>query len=68
MVNLLNFEYEWTIIVWIVNLGKVEQQIQEIEKLNVVINTLEKDMLDLKSRFEKAVEERNVTGKEISLV
>lgn len=40
----------------------VEQQIQEIDKLNVVINNLEKDMLILKSRYEHAVEERNVTG------
>ena len=40
----------------------VEQQIQEIDKLNLVINNLEKEMLDLKSKYEKAVEERNVTG------
>ena len=40
----------------------VEQQIQEIDKLNVVINNLEKDMLLLKSKYERAVEERNVTG------
>lgn len=40
----------------------VEQQIQEIDKLNVVINNLEKEMLVLKSRFEKAVEQRNITG------
>lgn len=40
----------------------VEQQIQEIDKLNIVIGTLERDMLDIKSRYEKAVEERNVTG------
>lgn len=42
--------------------GQVEQQIMEIDKLNVVINNLEKDMLDLKSKYEKSVEERNVTG------
>jgi chromosome segregation ATPase len=42
--------------------GTVEQQIQEIEKLNVVINNLEKDMLELKGKYERAVEERNVTG------
>ena len=42
--------------------GQVEQQIMEIDKLNVVINTLEKDMLDLKSKYEKSVEERNITG------
>lgn len=40
----------------------VEQQIQEIDKLNVVINNLEKEMLQIKSRYEKAVEERNLTG------
>ncbi len=42
--------------------GNVEQQIMEIDKLNVVINNLEKDMLDLKSKFENSVEERNITG------
>lgn len=42
--------------------GTVEQQIQEIDKLNVIINSLEKDMLLLKSRYEHAVEARNVTG------
>jgi hypothetical protein len=42
--------------------GQVEQQIMEIDKLNVVINTLERDMLELKSRYEKSVEERNITG------
>lgn len=40
----------------------VEQQIQEIDKLNVVINTLEKEMLDLKGTYERAIEDRNVTG------
>jgi hypothetical protein len=40
----------------------VEQQIMDIDKLNVVINTLEKDMLDLKGKYEKSVEERNITG------
>lgn len=42
--------------------GTVEQQIQEIDKLNVIINSLEKDMLQLKTRYEHAVEARNVTG------
>jgi DNA repair exonuclease SbcCD ATPase subunit len=42
--------------------GTVEQQIQEIDKLNVVINNLEKEMLQLKTRYEHAVEERNITG------
>ena len=40
----------------------VEQQIQEIDKLNVVINTLEKEMLELKGNYERAIEDRNVTG------
>lgn len=40
----------------------VEQQIQEIDKLNVVINNLEKDMIQLKSKYEKAVEDRNING------
>ncbi len=40
----------------------VEQQIQEIDKLNLVINNLEQQMLNLKSRYEKCVEERNTTG------
>jgi cell division protein FtsB len=40
----------------------VEQQIQEIDKLNLVINNLEKQMLDLKSHYERAVEDRNITG------
>jgi len=40
----------------------VEQQIQEIDKLNVVINTLEREMLELKARYEHGVEERNAVG------
>lgn len=40
----------------------VEQQIQEIDKLNLVINNLEKQMLELKSHYERAVEDRNITG------
>jgi chromosome segregation ATPase len=40
----------------------VEQQIQEIDKLNLVINNLEQQMLELKERYEKYVEERNGTG------
>ena len=42
--------------------GSVEQQIMEIDKLNVIINTLEKDMIDLKNQYERSVEDRNVTG------
>ena len=40
----------------------VEQQIQEIDKLNIIINNMEKQMLELKVKYEKAVEERNITG------
>ncbi|CAM9669684.1 unnamed protein product [Ectocarpus fasciculatus] len=40
----------------------VEQQIQEIDKLNLVINNLEQQMLELKARYERYVEERNTTG------
>lgn len=40
----------------------VEQQVQEIDKLNSIINRLERDMLALKSKYEKAVEERNAAG------
>lgn len=42
--------------------GVVEQQIMEIDKLNAVINILEKDMLEVKKAYEKAVGERNGTG------
>jgi chromosome segregation ATPase len=42
--------------------GVVEQQIQEIDKLNLVINNLEQRMLELKNRYEKYVEQRNSTG------
>ena len=40
----------------------IEQQIQEIDKLNNIINNMEKQMLELKTNYEKAVEERNITG------
>jgi len=40
----------------------VEQQIVEIDKLNSIINGLEKDMLRLKSQYETSVEARNFTG------
>lgn len=42
--------------------GTVEQQIQEIDKLNIVISALEREMLEIKGKYEKAVEERNITG------
>ena len=40
----------------------VEQQIVEIDKLNSIINGMEKEMLHLKKRYELAVESRNYTG------
>lgn len=40
----------------------VEQQIQEIDKLNIIVSSLEKDMILLKSKYEHSVEERNITG------
>ena len=41
---------------------QVEQQIVEIDKLNSVVNNMERDMLLLKSRYELVVEGRNLTG------
>lgn len=40
----------------------VDQQIVEIDKLNSIINQLERRMLVLKSSYERAVESRNVAG------
>ena len=44
----------------------VEQQIQEVDKLNVVIQNLEKEMIILKQKYEKSVEQRNANG--VSLI
>ena len=44
----------------------VEQQIVEIDKLNSIINALERDMLRLKAQYVRAVELRNSTG--VSLI
>jgi chromosome segregation ATPase len=41
---------------------QVEQQIVEIDKLNSIINMMEKAMLALKKQYENAVEGRNYTG------
>ncbi|OQR92543.1 MBO2, coiled coil flagellar protein [Achlya hypogyna] len=41
---------------------QVEQQIVQIDKLNSIINSTEKDMLRLKKKYEIAVEARNSTG------
>jgi len=40
----------------------VEQNINEIEKLNMIITSLEKDMLSLRQKYEQACESRNYTG------
>jgi len=40
----------------------VDQQIAEIDKLNSIINSLEKEMVRLKKQYEIVVEERNYTG------
>ena len=39
-----------------------QQQVQEIGKLNAIINTLEKEMIELKHKHELACENRNYTG------
>lgn len=41
---------------------QVEQQIVEIDKLNSIINQAEREMLELKKKYEEAVEARNYTG------
>eukprot|EP01041_Mallomonas_annulata_P000089 gene89-117_t len=43
----------------------VELQIQDIDKQNVVINALEKEMIRIKSAFEKAADERNSIGTQL---
>lgn len=40
----------------------VEQQIVEIDKLNSIINALEKDMLKLKKSYERGIDGRNFAG------
>jgi len=40
----------------------IDQKISEIDKLNSVINVVERDMVRLKKQYEQAVEERNYTG------
>ncbi|RYG53249.1 hypothetical protein EON66_08800 [archaeon] len=40
----------------------VEGQIMAIDKLNSIINSLEREMLTLKKQYEAAVETRNYTG------
>jgi len=40
----------------------VDQKVSEIDKLNSIINMVERDMVRLKKQYEQAVEERNYTG------
>lgn len=42
--------------------GVIEQQILEIDKLNGVISMLEKDMIELKAKYEHAIKDRNSIG------
>merc|ERR1712070_1055332 len=41
---------------------QVEYQIRKIDKLNSIINSMEREMLRLKKQYEIAVEARNYTG------
>merc|ERR550514_2496920 len=41
---------------------QVEQYVIEIDKLNGIINSVEKEMVILKRKYEQAVETRNFTG------
>eukprot|EP00201_Polytomella_parva_P001317 CAMPEP_0175082736 /NCGR_PEP_ID=MMETSP0052_2-20121109/26931_1 /TAXON_ID=51329 ORGANISM="Polytomella parva, Strain SAG 63-3" /NCGR_SAMPLE_ID=MMETSP0052_2 /ASSEMBLY_ACC=CAM_ASM_000194 /LENGTH=874 /DNA_ID=CAMNT_0016353985 /DNA_START=29 /DNA_END=2653 /DNA_ORIENTATION=- len=40
----------------------VDKQISEIDKLNAIINTMEKEMIKLKKQYEIVIEARNYTG------
>lgn len=41
---------------------RMEEYIIEIDRLNSVINILEKEMLDIKRSYQTAIESRNLTG------
>lgn len=41
---------------------QVDRNINEIEKLNMIIRSLENESLDLRKKYEKAQESRNYTG------
>ena len=47
---------------------QVDQQIAEIDKLNSIINGIEREMLRLKRQYEMAVEQRNYTGTRVKAV
>lgn len=40
----------------------VEEQVNEVTKLNAIINNMEKEMMNLKEAYERQVELRNWTG------
>ncbi len=40
----------------------MDQNINEIEKLNMIILSLQKDMQSLRQQYEEACENRNLTG------
>ena len=42
--------------------SQVKHQIDEIDKLNSIINNMEREMLSLKKKYEVAVERRNFAG------
>ncbi len=41
---------------------QVDEQIAEVDKLNAIINSCEKEMLRLKKQYELVIEARNYTG------
>lgn len=44
---------------------QVEQYLNEIEKLNTIINSIEREMISLRRKYEQAVETRNFTGTQL---
>jgi chromosome segregation ATPase len=44
---------------------QVEQYVIEIDKLNSIINSIEKEMVILRRKYEQAVETRNLTGTQL---
>jgi chromosome segregation ATPase len=44
---------------------RVEQYVIEIDKLNSIINSIEREMVGLRRKYEQAVEKRNFTGTQL---
>ncbi|CAK0858055.1 unnamed protein product, partial [Prorocentrum cordatum] len=44
---------------------RVEQYVIEIDKLNSIINSVEREMVSLRRKYEQAVERRNFTGTQL---